>query len=118
MDKFVKNDLSLTENVTPVLTSAKLTGNTEITVTFSEAVVSGAKADFELLVGGKSVATKVEKNAVIAATGLTATISIDTVTAEQLSQGLSLKVLSNNDITDTPALNKLSSDVNPITVTQ
>ncbi|USK84928.1 hypothetical protein [Peribacillus asahii] len=110
MDKFVQNDLSLKENVAPTVTSAKLTANNTITLTYSEAVVTtGAKEDFEVLYGGKSLATKVERNA-------TATISIPAVTAEQLAQGLSLKALETLDIEDA-AGNKLSVPAN-ITVAQ
>ncbi|WP_218274867.1 hypothetical protein, partial [Pseudomonas sp. GP01-A3] len=51
------NQVSLKENVAPVVTSARLTATDKITLTFSEAVTDAAGLDFEVLVGGVSQGT-------------------------------------------------------------
>ncbi|WP_077247289.1 S-layer homology domain-containing protein [Pseudobacillus wudalianchiensis] len=111
----------LNENVRPTVKSAKLTSTTGITLTFSENIKDGTADDFELLVGGKSVATpvKVDVTPGTGADANTATITLSTaLTADQLTQGISLKALDSLDITDavTPG-NKLSVPAN-ITVAQ
>ena len=58
MDKY-EGTVVLSENVAPTVTKAELTATDKITLTFSEEVtnVSKATGDFELLIGGKTVAT-------------------------------------------------------------
>ena len=98
MDKFVKNNLSLTENVAPTVTAAKLTATNTITLTFSENVYNvadGAAGDFDLYVGGTKVtATTLDtENVAIgsAKNTLTLTIAGTALTATDLAKGLSIK---------------------------
>ncbi|GKV69318.1 S-layer protein [Sporosarcina sp. NCCP-2716] len=113
----LKSTVTLKENVAPTVTTAKITGTKEITLTFSEAVKGGEKVDFELLVGGKSVATKVTANAVINEGENTAKISLDNaLSTAQINEGITLKAVDTLDITDMVG-NKLSVPT-PILVTQ
>ncbi|WP_251055723.1 MULTISPECIES: Ig-like domain-containing protein [unclassified Exiguobacterium] len=102
MDQKFVNDVSLKENVAPKVTSAKLTATDKLTLTFSESVLQAVtdKADFELLVGGKSYEVKREFDAGFTAATGTATVTITAVDADSLSKGLSLKALSTLDIKD------------------
>jgi hypothetical protein len=108
MDKFVKNDLSLTENVHPTVKKAELTANNEITLTFSEEVydtTNTAGADFDLYIGGtKATATKLATETVAqdaAKNTIKLTISGTKLTADDLNKGLSLQAASTLDIKDT-----------------
>ncbi|GEN83947.1 hypothetical protein SLU01_22590 [Sporosarcina luteola] len=59
MEPFFTNEVSLKENVAPTVTSAKLVGTDKVTLTFSEAVTTAkVDSDFDLLIGGATVATK------------------------------------------------------------
>ncbi|KZR58636.1 hypothetical protein [Pseudobacillus badius] len=111
--------VDLKENVVPTVTSAKLTGTTEITLTFSEAVQQAGltNMDFELLVGGASLPTPVKVDTGLTTTGTTTVkMTIPQVKADQISKGLSLKALPTLDVKDGEE-NKLSVPAN-ITVTQ
>jgi S-layer homology domain len=108
--------VNLDENVAPKVTSAKLTATNQITLTFSEAVTDTTGADFEVLIGGKSQATPEPVDAAVGATPTnTVVVTIGTIDATELAQGISLKALSTLDIVDGKG-NKLSVPAN-ITVT-
>ncbi|GEM_PF-2495205 len=112
-----KGTVALNENVAPTVESAVLSGTQEITLTFSEAVKGGGNADFELLVGGKSVATAITANAVTTNGEKTAKITLDkALTTAQINEGITLKAVDTLDITDSVG-NKLSVPT-PIKVTQ
>lgn len=100
MEPFHTNQTKLNENVAPVVTSAKLTGTTEITLTFSEVVESGAELDFEVLVEGKSQADVETVNATADATANTAKVTIKAVDADKIAKGISLKALDSIDVKD------------------
>lgn len=117
METYHTNQVSLNENVAPVVTSARLTSTNQITFTFSENVTGATALDFEVLVGGQAQSTAETVNVAVAGTPVsTATATISDVNADKLSKGLSLKALSTLDIYDT-AGNKLSVPTN-ITVAQ
>ncbi|MED1952322.1 hypothetical protein [Brevibacillus centrosporus] len=105
MEPYHTNATSLNENVAPVLASAQLVDKDQIVLTFSEAVtnIAAGGADFELLIGGKTVttndATVTEVVAAPGATTLTLTLE-DDVTADDIAKGLSIKALSTIDIKD------------------
>lgn len=106
------NTVTLKENVAAVVTSAKLTSTSEITLTFSELVTDASGLDFELLIGGKSQAVKEEVSAGIGSTAVTTIkVTIPSIDATELSKGISLKGLSTLDIVDA-AGNKLSIPAN------
>ncbi|MEW9109079.1 MAG: S-layer homology domain-containing protein [Cytobacillus gottheilii] len=115
METYFTNSVELKENVAPVVTSAKLTSTSQVTLTFSEAVSDSTGLDFEVLVGGKSQATAEAVSVGNTTASTTQTLTISTVDATKLSQGLSLKALSTLDIVDA-AGNKVSVPEN-ITVT-
>lgn len=110
MEAYHVNNVTLKENIAPVVTSAKLTGTTEITLTFSEAVSQAdtSAEDFEVLIGGKSqtVAEKVD-SAVTVAPVTTVKVTINPIDAEELAKGISLKAVDTLDVVDA-AGNKLS----------
>ncbi|MCA1033469.1 S-layer homology domain-containing protein [Bacillus infantis] len=117
METYHTNQVTLKENIAPVVTAAKLTATNEITFTFSENVNGATAADFEVLVGGQSQSTEEKVNVAVGSTLTnTATATISAVDATKLSKGLSLKALSTLDIYDA-AGNKLSVPTN-ITVAQ
>ncbi|MCE0453774.1 hypothetical protein KB186_28055 [Brevibacillus sp. AF8] len=117
MEPFHINTVELKENVAPVVTSAKLTGTKEITLTFSEAVVGGTEVDFEVLIEGKSQATAENVDAAVDATATnTAKVTIAEVDADKIKKGISLKALTSIDVKDA-AGNVLSVPAN-IVVTQ
>ncbi|TKI58565.1 hypothetical protein E8L90_25955 [Brevibacillus antibioticus] len=113
MEPFHINTVSLNENVAPVVVSAILTGTTEITLTFSEAVADGTEDDFEVLIEGKSQATAENvKVAVDAKATNTAKVTIASVGEDnKLAKGISLKALTSIDVKDT-AGNVLSVPAN------
>jgi len=107
MDKFVKNDLVLTENVRPTVTNAKLTANNEITLTFSEAVydVTNTKgADFDLYIGGTKVtATTLATENVSLANGkntLKLSVAGTAITEADFAKGLTIKAANTLDVKD------------------
>lgn len=107
MDKYVRNDLSLTENVRATVTKAVLTANNEITLTFSEAIYDLTNtdgADFDLYIGGTKVtATKIATENVLKASAkntLKLTLSGTAITAEDLAKGLTIKAADTLDIKD------------------
>ncbi|UJF26211.1 S-layer homology domain-containing protein [Planococcus sp. 107-1] len=107
---------TLSENVSPTITSARLTTPTTAEVTFSEAVTNGTGTDFQLLVGGKAVTNTVATSTPTAATN-TLTVTFGTaVTAADLAAGLSLSAVSTIDVQDA-ATNKVSAS-SVVTVTQ
>lgn len=116
MDKFT-GTVTLAENVAPTTTSAVLTSTDEVTLTFSEAVTTmNVSTDFELLIGGKTVATK-DLVTTAAGTGKTVVLTLENdVTTADVNAGLSLKPLSTLDIKDSVG-NKLSVPAN-IKITQ
>lgn len=107
----------LNENVAPTVTSAVLTATDEVTLTFSESVTTKAvTTDFELLIGGKTVATN-DTVTTAAGTGKTVVLTLEkAVETADVSAGLSLKPLSTLDIEDA-AGNKLSVPAN-VVITQ
>ncbi|ASJ56115.1 hypothetical protein BP422_22740 [Brevibacillus formosus] len=117
MEPFHTNETPLNENVAPVVASAKFTGTTEITLTFSEAVVSGTELDFEVLVEGKSQAEVEKVDAVVDTTDTnTAKVTIKAVDPDKIAKGISLKALDTIDVKDAVG-NTLSVPAN-IVVTQ
>ncbi|WP_256941155.1 hypothetical protein [Bacillus sp. EAC] len=119
MNTYFTNTLSLTENVAPAVTSARLTATNKVTITFSEAVSQADKLglDFEVLVGGLSQAVVESVDSNVGTTGVTTVeFTIANVDATKLSKGLSLKALSTLDLVDASG-NKVSIPAN-ITVTQ
>ena len=111
------NVITLKDNVAPTVQSAKLTGTKEITLTFSEAVTSGDKMDFEILVDGKSMTTALKVNAQMKTDTKKAVIALnDAFTTEQINKGITLKPVDTMDINDV-SNNKLSVPTN-VTVTQ
>lgn len=105
MDKFVKNDLILTENVRPTVTKVVLTANNEITLTFSEAVYDAtnvAAEDFDLYVGGtKSTITLTTENVAQNAAKNTIKLTLSgAVNADDLAKGLTIKAASKLDVKD------------------
>jgi len=105
MEPYHVNNVELNENVAPVITSAQLVDTETVVLTFSEAVINaaGGAADFELLIGGKTVVGNVdidtETVAAPGATTVTLTLE-DVVTADDIAKGLSIKALSTLDIKD------------------
>ncbi|MEH7525664.1 hypothetical protein V7149_20690 [Bacillus sp. JJ1503] len=103
MDQYFVNNVSIKENVAPTVTSAKLTATDEITLTFSEAVKQAGTTnkDFELLVGGQSIALAQTYDAGLTSTAATTVkVKITAVSAEAIAKGLSLKGLSTIDVKD------------------
>ncbi|KAA0966900.1 S-layer homology domain-containing protein [Sporosarcina sp. ANT_H38] len=118
MESFTTTEV-LTENVAPTVTSAKLTDTNKVTLTFSEAVnTTAGTSDFALLIGGATVAANDAMTTATAETGVkTVVYTLETsVSAANITSGLSLKALSTLDIKDV-AGNKLSVPAN-ILVTQ
>ncbi|NYF23810.1 S-layer homology domain-containing protein [Sporosarcina sp. JAI121] len=114
MDKF-EGTVSLNENVAPTVKNAKLTATNKITLTFSENVTNAATAtgDFELLVGGKTVATTVTTaKEVNGSTTLVLTLN-KAVSADDLAKGLSLQAATGtiNVVDEVNNLVRLSSPV-------
>ena len=118
MTPFFENTVSLNENVAATVTTAKLTGTNQVTLTFSEAVTNGAAADFELYIGGNKLAAN---DVVTTAAGTDVTTLVltleDDVTASNISSGLVLKAVSSIDIVD-GVNNKLSVPTAGIAITQ
>lgn len=97
----------LTENVAPLVSSAKLTSPSVITLTFNENVynaATGSDVDFDLYVGTTKVTAATldtEDVASGAAKGtLTLTVSGYTLTAQDLATGLTVKAVDATDIKD------------------
>ena len=103
------------ENVKPTIVSAELLGLNKVVVTFSEAVTgvtaAGAGDDFEVYTDGATTANAITG---VAAQGTSTKVYEITFTTNvaDLSKPVTLKVLSGNNVTDTPALNKLSTTGN------
>ncbi|UIO42104.1 hypothetical protein LOY85_25465 [Brevibacillus brevis] len=117
MEPYFTNGKSLNENVAPVVTSAKLTGTTEITLTFSEAVLDTTGEDFEVLIGGQVQKPANNVDAGVGADAKTTVkVTIAEVDADKIAKGLSLKALETIDVKDA-AGNVLSVPAN-IVVTQ
>ncbi|MED1801428.1 hypothetical protein [Brevibacillus porteri] len=117
MEPYHTNGTSLNENVAPVVTSAKLTGTTEITLTFSEAVADTTGEDFEVLIGGQAQTPANNVDAGVGADAKTTVkVTIAEVDADKIAKGLSLKALETIDVKDA-AGNVLSVPAN-IVVTQ
>ncbi|WP_432359963.1 S-layer homology domain-containing protein [Sporosarcina sp. UB5] len=114
MEPFFTNTVSLTENVAPTVTSAKLVGTNQVTLTFSEAVTTTeGTVDFELLIGGATVASKSEVTTPANASAVT-TVTFTfkgNVTTEDINNGLSLKAKETLSVKDA-AGNKLSVPAN------
>lgn len=114
MQPYFINTVSLNENIAPTITSAKLTGTKEVTLTFSEVVTSAAvSTDFDLLIGG-TVANTVTAEATTA-NKVVFTLK-NPITTANIESGLALKAKSTLSIKD-PAGNKLSLP-NAITITE
>ncbi|MCG7342603.1 S-layer homology domain-containing protein [Sporosarcina sp. ACRSL] len=102
MEPFFANTVSLKENVAPKVTSAKLVGTDQVIVTFSEAVTATeGTGDFELLIGGSTVATKsvVTTPNASGVTTVTFTLGADLSNAD-LEKVLELKAKSTLTIED------------------
>ncbi len=122
MAPYFTNQVSLNENVKPLITSAKLTATNEVTVTFSEAVINASQGtnDFELYIGGVKVSTNDEiTTPVIAAPGATSAVLMleDNVTAEDIAKGLVIKAANTIDAVDA-AGNKVSVPSAGVAVSQ
>lgn len=117
MEPFHTNQVTIKENVAPVVVSAKLTGTEEVTLTFSEAVADAADEDFEVLIEGKSQATAEKVNTNTGSDAVTTVkVTIAAVDADKIAKGISLKALETIDVKDA-AGNVLSVPAN-IVVTQ
>lgn len=97
---------TFTENVRPTITKAQLTDINKVTLTFSEAVKNeiADTNDFELLIGGATVAGKAtittpQEISALGSTTLVVTLQAN-VTPEDLAKGLSVKVLSTVNVKD------------------
>lgn len=111
------NVINMKDNLAPTVQSAKLTDTKEITLTFSEAVTSGDKMDFEILVDGKSMTTALKVNAQMMQDTKKAVIALDDAfTTDQINKGITLKPVDTMDIRDVNG-NMLSVPAN-ITITK
>lgn len=103
MDKYT-GTVTLKENVAPKVESAVLTTTGSVTLTFSEAVIAAAGTiDFELVIGGKTVASNDTVTTLVAATPGSKTVVFDleaAVSAEDIAKGLELKPLSTMNLKD------------------
>ena len=101
MDKY-EGTVDINENVAPTVTKAELTATDKITLTFSEDVtnITNSVGDFELLVGGKTVANTV--TTAQAETGVkTLVLTLGTALEnEDLKKGISIKAVNTIDIKD------------------
>jgi len=97
MNKYT-GTVTLKENVAPKVEKAVLTTTQSITLTFSEAVIAGGvNTDFELVIGGATVASNDVVTTVAAATPGSKTVVFNleaAVTAADIAKGLELKPLS------------------------
>jgi hypothetical protein len=110
MEPFFTNKVSLRENVAPTVTSAKLVGTNQVTLTFSEAVTTtSGLGDFELLIGGATVASKSVVTTPTNETGVTTvTFTLeDNLSNADLEKVLELKAKDTLTIKDA-AENKLA----------
>lgn len=121
MDPYFTNEVSLKENIAPTVTSAKLVGTNQVTLTFSEAVTTTSEAnanDFELLIGGSTVASKTAVTTPANQSGVTTvTFTLEAnLSNEDLAKSLELKAKNTLNIKDA-AGNKLAMPTN-ITIAQ
>lgn len=105
MEPFFTNQVSLKENVAPTVTSAKLVGTNQVTLTFSEAVTTTSEAnanDFELLIGGSTVASKTAVTTPANQSGVTTvTFTLEAnLSNEDLAKSLDLKAKNTLNIKD------------------
>jgi len=119
MEPFFTNTVSLKENIAPTVESAKLVGTNQVTLTFSEAVTTtSGTGDFDLLIGGSTVATKSVVTTPANASGVkTVTFTLeDNLTNADLGKTLELKAKNTLSIKDVSG-NKLAVPAN-ITIAQ
>ncbi|MGN7388111.1 S-layer homology domain-containing protein [Sporosarcina sp. SAFN-015] len=114
MEPFFTNTVSVKENVAPTVTSATLVGTNQVTLTFSEAVTTtSGTGDFELLIGGATVASKTAVTTPANENGVTTvTFTLeDNLSNADLEKVLELKALNTLTIKDA-AGNKLAVPAN------
>ena len=119
MKPYFTNEVSLNENIAPTVASAKLVGTNEVTLTFSEAVTTtSGTGDFELLIGGATVANNKTVTTPENASGVkTVTFTLQkNLSNTDLKEVLELKALDTLTIKDA-AGNKLALPAN-ITIAQ
>ncbi|MBD7985983.1 S-layer homology domain-containing protein [Sporosarcina sp. Sa2YVA2] len=118
MDVYTTNTVSLKENVAPTVTAAKLVGTNQVELTFSEAVTTTAGTqDFELLIGGSTVATKSVVTSPASAGQTKVTFNLENnVSSADIINGLTLKPLNTHTVVD-GAGNKVTAS-SPITIVQ
>lgn len=120
MEMYTTSIVSLNENIAPTVKSAVLVGTNQVKVTFSEAVTTtNGTQDFELVIGGATVAGKTTVTSPTTATpgmeSVTFTLQ-DNVSTADINSGLVFKALNTISIMDAVG-NKLST-ATPITITQ
>lgn len=100
--KTVTKPVTLTENVAPVVASAKLTNTDEVTLTFSEAVANVTADDFELFVGTESTARALDGTTPITIVDpKTLKVKVGTAfTAADLTSGIVVKPSATIDVED------------------
>lgn len=102
MDKFT-GKVNLKENVAPTVISAVITKNSEVTLTFSEAVTVDAGA-FELFVGDSKTpiaGTTVAKVDPAAKTAVIQLAEGQTFTQDQFNEGIYVKMAKDKNVVDT-----------------
>lgn len=101
MEPYFTNDVSLNENVAPTIEGAKLIGLNQVEITFSEAIALDAEAnDFQLLIDGEVADNAITTPEISEETTKVIVTLADDVTAEDLEDGLSIKVLDTIDLAD------------------
>lgn len=111
IDKYTQSPaVAYNENVKPVISKAELLGLNKIVLTFSESVTNVDDTDFEVYTDGSSTPQSIT----VAAQGTSTSVYEITLGTPitDLSKDVTVKVLSSNDITDTPAGNKLATSGN------
>lgn len=118
MDTYTTSNVILKENVAPTVASAQLVDTNKVELTFSEAVTTTAGTqDFELLIGGATVASKSVVTSPASAGQTKITFNLDSnVSTIDINQGLTLRSLNTLSVMDA-AGNKLSAST-PITIVQ
>ncbi|WP_337874212.1 hypothetical protein [Exiguobacterium sp.] len=122
MAPYFTNSVSLSENVKPTVTSAKLTSTDSVTVNFSEAVINSMSDsnDFELYIGGVKVSTNdvITSPSIVSPGATSAILTLEAdVTAEDIAKGLVIKSAASIDMADA-AGNKVSVPTAGIAISQ
>ncbi|MFP5114346.1 Ig-like domain-containing protein [Bacillaceae bacterium C204] len=103
-----RGTIDLTENVSPTVSSAVITSDSTIVLTFSEGIKDGAKAglDFDVFQGTSTIALE-ETSEVISGNKVTITLK----TPLQSLSGVKVKASTGLDVTDTNGNGVLFSDI-------